>query len=183
MAFRHDEAAEFLPSEMVPVVRVKPHTHQRELVRLHWGLIPPSSCDPSGGRHFVHARSETVATKPIFREAFRRRRCLLVVDSFDISKERSGKRSHVIQTQDRRPFGVGAVWERWEQAGTEPLESCAVITTSANELVRPINDRMPVIIAEQDYSRWLDPEYFEIDELARMMRPFPADELEITAAS
>lgn len=84
--------------------------------------------------------------------------------------------------KDHRPFGVGAIWERWEKSGDEPVESCAVITTSANVLVRPINDRMPVIIAEEDYDRWLDPRFFDIDELERIMRPSSEDVMDLSPA-
>lgn len=170
----------YLPSESVPVVRLDPLTHQRQLVHLHWGIVPAWAEDPSTGGQLIHARSETVAEKPTFRESFRQRRCLLVVDSFDLGKghDKRGP-SYAIQRTDRRPFGVGAIWDRWQSGGNEPIESCAVITTAANEIVRPINDRMPVIIAEDDYERWLDPEFFDVEELERMMQPCPLGNLEI----
>ena len=86
----------------------------------------------------------------------------------------------MIQMKDGRPFGVGGIRERWQQGDAEPLETCAVITTEANELVGPINDRMPVIIAEEDYEAWLDPEFQDAEELDRMMRPFPAGAMTVT---
>ena len=73
------------------------------------------------------------------------------------------------------PFGIGGIWEPWRREDQGPIESCAIITTEANELVRPINNRMPVIVAEGDYDRWLDPEFFDLAELGRMMQPFPAE--------
>lgn len=78
--------------------------------------------------------------------------------------------------KDGRPFGVGGIWERWQQ-GDQRSESCAVITREADDLVRPINDRMPVIIAKEDYGRWLDPEFFDAEELQRMMRKYSPDEM------
>ena len=119
----------------------------------------------------LHARAETVATRPSFRESFRHRRCLVVADSFSIGKGRH------IQRKDRRPFGVGAIWDRWEKEGSDPVESCAVITMAANELVQPITDRMPVIIADDDYGTWLDPSFYDLDELQRMMQPFSPEEM------
>jgi len=157
----------------VPVVRLNPQTHRRELVHLRWGLIPSSASDPFLGRRFVHARCETVATKPAFRDSFRQRRCLVVVDRFDVGKGRKA-----IQMKDGKPFGVAAYMDRWQEGDGEPLESCAIITTAANELVRPINDRMPVIIANEDYGRWLDPEFFGLQELERMMQPSPGESYE-----
>lgn len=169
--------ADFLPNESVPVVRLNPETRRRELVHLRWGLIPSWADDPSIASRLTHARAETVATKPAFRDSFRQRRCLLVVDSFNVGRQ-SGK-SYAIQMINGKPFGVGAIWDRWVIGGSEPIESCALITTEANELVRPINDRMPVTIAEEDYGRWLDPEFHEEPELERMMEPFPEEEMTV----
>jgi putative SOS response-associated peptidase YedK len=82
--------------------------------------------------------------------------------------------------KDGRPFGMGGLWERWEDG--EPIETCAVITTSANGLVGPINNRMPVIIPEEDYDRWLDPQFYDEEELRRMMCPFPAERMVVVRA-
>lgn len=163
------------------MVRLNPQTHHRELVHLRWGLVPSWADDPSISSRLTHARAETVATKPAFRDAFRQRRCLVVVDSFYLAKSGRGRRrSYVIQMKDGRPFGVGGIWERSQQGGAEPVETCAVITTEANELVGPINDRMPVIVAEEDYEAWLDPEFRDAEELARMMSPFVAEAMVVT---
>ena len=74
-----------------------------------------------------------------------------------------------------RPFGMGGIWDRWQKDDESHIESCAIITTAANELIQPINDRMQVIIAPENYDRWLDPEFYDAEELQRMMRPFPSD--------
>jgi putative SOS response-associated peptidase YedK len=166
-------SSDFLPSELVPVVRLNPDTHQREMVHLRWGLIPSWADDPTIGDRLTHARSETVATKRAFQDAFRQRRCLLVTDGIEMGQRR-------IEMKDGRPFGMGGAWERRE--GGEPVETCAVITTPANELVEPINNRMPVIIAEEDYDSWLNPEFCDDDELVRMMEPFPADGMVVVRA-
>lgn len=83
--------------------------------------------------------------------------------------------------KDGRPFGVGGIWEQWQQ-GEETLLSCAVITSEANDLVRPVNDRMPVIIAAVDYDRWLDPEFFDGDELQRIVQPYSAEDIRVVAS-
>jgi putative SOS response-associated peptidase YedK len=142
------------------------------MVYLRWGLIPSWASDPSIASRLIHARAETVATKRAFRAAFRQRRCLVMTDGVQLRKRR-------IEMKDGRPFGMGGVWERWE--GDEEIESCAVITTTANKLVQPINDRMPVIIDEKDYDRWLDPEFYDEEELRRMMRPFPAHRMVVVS--
>ncbi len=165
--------AAFTPLEQVLVVRQNPQTHQRESVRMQWGLVPSWAESPAIGSRLVHARAETVGTKRAFREAFRHRRCLIVMDSFQLSGRMNRR---VIQMKDGHPFGVGGVWERW-QRGDEHIESCALITSEANDLVRTINDRMPVIIAAEDYDRWLDPTFFDAEELQRTMQPYLADKM------
>lgn len=168
--------ADFTPMEQVLVVRQNPETHQRESVTMQWGLVPSWGESPKIGIRLIHARAETVATKRAFREAFGSRRCLMAVDEFDLSRGRrkGQKQRFAIRMKDGRPFGVGAIWERWQHDG-ETIESCAVITTASNDLVRPINDRMPVIIAPEDYDRWLDPEFYDAQQLERMMRASPSE--------
>jgi putative SOS response-associated peptidase YedK len=168
-----------VPSEPVPVVRLNPDTHKREFVHLHWGLFPAWVSDLSLGSRVAHARAETVATKRAFREAFSRRRCLVVVDSCHLSRRR---KPYLIQMTDGQPFGMGRVWDRWQKDEKGPIESCAIITTAANEVVQPINDRMPVIIAPEDYDRWLDPDFYDAEELEQMMSPWPSDRMLVSPA-
>lgn len=159
-------APTFVPSELVPVIRLNPETHQREMVILRWSL----ASDSSRGTRLTHARAETVATRRAFREAFRQRRCLIVTDGVEVRKRR-------LEMKNGQPFGMGGLWERWEES--EQFETCTVITTSANELVQPIGDRMPVIIAEEDYDSWLDPKLYDEEELQRIMQPLPAHRMVI----
>jgi putative SOS response-associated peptidase YedK len=100
-------STDFLPNQSVPVVRLIPETHKRELGHLQWAMASSSAADPSAAKRLTHARSETVASKPSFRDAFRRRRCLLVVDSFHLGKGRG----HAIQMKDGKPFGIAAIWD------------------------------------------------------------------------
>jgi putative SOS response-associated peptidase YedK len=170
---------DFAPTERVLVVRQDPETNQRESVWLRWGLVPSWAKIPDTGNPLIHARAETVATKPAFREAFRYRRCQIVADSFALS----GRRKRLaIQMKDHRPFGVGGIWERWQREEQESIESCAIITVPANDLVRPINDRMPLIVAQQDYDEWLDLSVQEPELLEGLLVPCPAEEMVVVPA-
>jgi putative SOS response-associated peptidase YedK len=165
-----------VPLGQMLVVRQNPEMHERESATVRWGLVPSWAESAAIGSRLTHARAETVAAKRAFQGAFRHRRCLIVVDSFEVGRRKS------IQMNDGRPFGIGGIWERW-QRGEEALESCAVITSESNDLVRPLNDRMPVIIVAADYDRWLDPEFFDAEEFQRMMQAYPAEEMAVIPSS
>ena len=133
------------PGQSVAIVRQNAEAKKRELVQVHWGLIPSWAPDPKIGDRMANARSETAATKPSFRSAFKSRRCLIVADGFyEWQKTEGRKQPHYIGMKDSRPFGIAGLWERWEK-GEEPVESCAILTTGANALMEPIHERMPVI--------------------------------------
>jgi putative SOS response-associated peptidase YedK len=123
---------------------------------LRWGLVPRWAKDPAAGARMINARAETVAGKPSFREAYRRRRCLVPASGF-YEWRRSGpaKQPFYVRPAAGELFAFAGLWERWE-GPDGPLETCAVITTQANEVMAPIHDRMPVIIPPGDHSRWLD---------------------------
>lgn len=160
------------PSQSVAVVRQQPETHQRELALLHWGLIPFWTDDPSIGNRMANARSETAAKKPSFRRAFRLRRCLVVADGFYEWQKTDGKKQpYYVRLQNDRPFGMAGLWERWDKQG-EPIESCTILTTDANELMMPIHERMPVIIPPDQFDLWLDPTVHDEKKLSGMLRPF-----------
>jgi len=139
------------PTQPVAVVRQRANDRVKELVFLRWGLIPAWADDPSIGNRLANARSETVATKPSFRSAFRSRRCLVVADGFyEWQKTNGHKQPYFVGLQSDRPFGLAGLWERWEK-GDEPVESCTILTTDANELMQPIHERMPVILPPDQY--------------------------------
>lgn len=168
------------PSQPVPVVRLAPQQPQpqRELVWLRWGLIPSWAKDPAIGNRMINARAETVAEKPAYRAALRRRRCLVAADGF-YEWQRTGKRKqpYFIRMRDDRPFALAGLWEAWEGPDHSSIESCTLLTTEPNELLRPIHDRMPVILAADDYPRWLDPAAEEPGRLAPLLRPYPGGEM------
>ncbi|MEX2571458.1 MAG: SOS response-associated peptidase [Gemmatimonadota bacterium] len=144
---------------------------------VRWGLVPFWADDESIGRRLINGRSETVATKPAFRAAYAKRRCLVVVDGFyEWQRAPDGKRPHRIRMRSCEPFTLAAIWERWER-GPEPLETCAVLTTAANALMAPIHDRMPVVVASADRAAWLGAEASR-ERLGELLRPYPGDELE-----
>jgi putative SOS response-associated peptidase YedK len=165
------------PTQLVAAVREMPTGQGREMVFLRWGLIPSWADDLSIGNRMINARSETAAVKPSFRKAFRSRRCLVVADGFyEWQKTGGGKQAYLIGLRDNQPFGLAGLWERWEKGG-EPVESCTILTTEANELMRPIHDRMPVIIPKEQYGQWLDPRSQDVEELDKFLVPFPAEGL------
>lgn len=168
------------PSQPVPVVRMAPQQPdpRRELVWLRWGLIPSWAKDPAIGNRMINARAETVGEKPAYRAALRRRRCLVAADGFyEWRRTGKGKQPHFIRLRDDRPFGFAGLWEAWEGADHSYVESCTLLTTEPNELIRPIHNRMPVILAADDYPRWLDPAVEEPGQLASLLRPYPSDEM------
>ena len=162
------------PGQSVAVVREMPQAQDRQLAYLRWGLIPAWADDPSIGDRLANTRSETAATKPSFRKAFRSRRCLVVADGFyEWQKINGHKQPYFVGLQSDRPFGMAGLWERWEKGG-EPVESCTILTTDANELMQPIHERMPVIIPPEQYGLWLDPRCQDSEKLAKLLRPYPS---------
>ena len=143
---------------------------------LHWGLVPSFADDPAVGNRMINARSETVARKPAFREPFRKRRCLVPADGFyEWRRVGRARDPYLLKMADGRPFAFASLWDEWRKSGT-PLESCAILTTSANDLVARIHDRMPVILDPSAYDLWLDPEARE-EDLHAVLRPFPAERM------
>ena len=163
------------PTQLVAVVR---QTQVRTISMLRWGLVPSWAKDMAIGNSLTNARAETVASKPAFRSAFRRRRCLIPTDGFyEWKRDISPKQPYYIHRRDDLPFAMAGLWECWD-GGDGPLETCTIITTEANELMRPIHDRMPVILAANDYSAWLAPGQEGGESLQGLLRPCAEDVLE-----
>jgi putative SOS response-associated peptidase YedK len=164
------------PTQPVLAVRLAGSGAGRECVRLRWGLVP-SWAKEVGGPPLINARAETVADKPAFRTALKQRRCLIPADGFYEWLKRDGKKQPFsFRLWDNRPFAFAGLWERW--TGDEnPVESCTIVTTEANDLVRPVHDRMPVILPVRYHAAWLDPDVRDADRLRTLLRPFPAEEM------
>jgi putative SOS response-associated peptidase YedK len=141
---------------------------------LRWGLIPPWSPDPSVGAKMFNARSETVTEKPAFREAFAGRRCLLPVDGFyEWRKQGAARQPFYFSAQDGRLLALAGLWERWEYPGGEVIQSCSILTTAANALMKRIHHRMPVILSGEARARWLETDPARAETLLPLLRPAP----------
>lgn len=161
------------PTQEVAIVRIAPDASAKQWQMVRWGLVPSWAKDASIGNRMINARAETVADKPSFRAAFRRRRCLVPADGyFEWQKSEQGKQPYYIRLREDRPFAMAGLWESWvNQATNETLLSCTIITTQANDLTQPIHDRMPVILAAADYEVWLAPQSSDPDRLGALLRP------------
>jgi len=159
------------------VIAVRGAEGANEAVLLRWGLIPFWAKDAKIAARMINARAETIQEKPAFRTAFRRRRCLVPASGFfewKASVNRS-KQPFRIHHRDDQLLAFAGLWESWKNAETA-IESCTIITTDANELMRPIHDRMPVILRKTDWDAWLNPESSP-DSLSDLLIPFGGDDL------
>ncbi len=149
----------------------------RELVSLHWGLVPSWGKEPRVGYSTINARAETVAEKPTFQNAFRYRRCLIAADGyFEWRKLERTKQPYFVTLEDGEPFAFAGVWEHWAR-NDHSVDSCAIIVTEANELTKPIHDRMPVILAPEDYDAWMDPDLSDPGRLKAFLKPYPSERM------
>lgn len=166
------------PSQDIAAIRIESETSTRKLVMLRWGLIPSWAKDPKIGHQCINAKAETVAEKPSFRSAFKTRRCLVVATGFyEWQVQGARKQPMWIGLRSRRPFAFAGLWEHWKPAEGEPIDTCTIITTEPNDLMAPIHNRMPVILAPTSYDQWLDPTFQKIDSLNGLLRPYPSEEL------
>lgn len=151
-----------------------PKDYTKEVAPLKWGLIPFWSKDPTIGNKLINSRSETVAEKPAFREAFKNRRCLIPTDGFyEWQKQKQGpKQPYFIHMKDNQPFAYGGIWEQWKNSEGKKIETFSILTTSPNEIVKPIHNRMPVIIDSKDFDIWLNPTVQEPVELKPLLEPY-----------
>ncbi len=166
------------PSQPIPVIR---HTFTgRSLAHLRWGLVASWTTDPTTGPHPINARSETVHSRAAFKEAYQRRRCLIPADGFyEWQVVGKKKQPRLIQIDGGTTFAMAGLWERWippdPSIANESIESCTILTTDANDALRPIHDRMPVILDPDDYDAWLDPARQAPEHLAEFLKPLAND--------
>jgi putative SOS response-associated peptidase YedK len=164
------------PTQLVPVVR-EGADGSRRLSMMRWGLVPAWSKEIGAG--LINARSETVNEKPSFRQAFRQRRCIVVASAFyEWQKVDKAKLPYCIRMADSAPMPFAGLWEAWRSPEGQLLETCAILTTNANVTVAPIHDRMPVILHPDEFGLWLDREVHEVEKLAGLLMPYPAERLE-----
>jgi putative SOS response-associated peptidase YedK len=169
------------PTQDVLVVRNQDGT--RTPSNMRWGLVPSWADDMKIGARMINARSETAAEKPAFRTALRNRRCLIPADGFYEWKTEGKKKTRFwFRRHDESPFAFAGLWDCWRKQGM-PIESCTLLTTTANELVAPLHERMPVILSPADYETWLNPSTTEPMMLSYLFEPLPADELIMTEST
>lgn len=159
------------PTQPILVVRAK--ASRRVICSMRWGLIPSLAPDASGAQ--INVRSETVVEKPAFRESFERRRCLIPADGFYEWKRTGGvKQPFHFGMKDDSVFAFAGIWDRWKLSQGPVVESCAILTTTPNELLREMHDRMPAILRPEHYHAWLTAPVLEIQRHAELFRPFEA---------
>ena len=164
------------PSADIPVCRVEPG-NGRVLVPAQWGLVPSWSSGPDSRYSMFNARAESVHEKPAFRTAFRKQRCLVPVDGFYEWKKANGKQPYYFYRQTGEPLVLAGLWDQWQAADGGVLDSCTIIVTEANTLMRPVHDRMPVILDPDQFTDWLAPDNHEVDTLRNFLQPYSGNEL------
>jgi putative SOS response-associated peptidase YedK len=167
------------PTQQVLVAREQ--DGQREGVAMRWGLIPSWAKDKKTPQ--INARAETAVEKPMFRAAFKKRRCLIVADGYyEWKKAGARKQPFYFRLKDKQPFGFAGLWETW-RGESQPLETCAILTTTANALAKEVHDRMPVILTGDEAKAWLDSGVEDSQALVGLLRPFAAERMEIYPVS
>lgn len=168
------------PTQEAAVVRVTAPGEPRRLDFLRWGLIPYWAKEASIGNRMINARSEGVAEKPSYRHSFKKKRCLVPTSGFyEWKKEGKAKQPYLIRRHDRKPFAFAGLWSTWrDPEKQEPVETFTIMTTDANDFIRPLHDRMPVILMPEDFELWLDPKIEDAERLQALLRPAPNDLLE-----
>jgi putative SOS response-associated peptidase YedK len=157
------------------------HDTMNRLVEFKWGLIPWWSKDPSIGNRMINARAETAAEKPVFRQAFKKRRCLIVADGFyEWQKVGKAKKPLYFSLKSGGPFGFAGLHETWTSPDQQQLHTCTIITTEANRFIEPIHDRMPVIVPKDLEMKWIDPENQNHQELMSVLKPYLSEEMDMS---
>jgi len=171
------------PTQEIAVIRTNPD-RIRQLDLLRWGLIPPWAKDPAIGSRMINARSETVHEKPAFRTAFKHRRCVIPANGFYEWQEVGGKKKPLyVKMKDDNPMIFAGLWDHWKPEEGEVIESCSILTTSTNALIKPLHDRMPVILDINDLDLWLDPHITESEQLKSLFKPYTPEKMEMYPVS
>jgi len=166
-----------LPGQSIAAVT---HEGVNRLESFRWGLIPAWARDPSIGSRLINARAETIAEKPSFRNAFKKRRCLIVADGFYESQKEGNKKIPVhFRLKSGRPFGFAGLYETWVSPDGQTLRTCTIITTEPNELIQPIHNRMPVIVPKEKEALWINPAVQDEKPLFSILQPYPSVEMEV----
>jgi putative SOS response-associated peptidase YedK len=178
--FEIDERPRFNIAPTDPVIAIRrTEEAKNQAGRLRWGLVPGFWAEKKGQRPLINARAESVATQPAFKESFERRRCLIPADGFyEWRRDESGKQPIWFSEPERELFAFAGIWAELRPEGRDPVVSCALITCPPNDLMRPVHDRMPVVLERDLESVWLDPGA-DVDDLLEILHPAPAGALEL----
>ena len=172
------------PTQSIPCVARTDVGQPRELMFARWGLVPSWADDLAIGNRMINARSETASSKPAFKRAFAKRRCLIPADGyFEWMKTGSGKQPYLIHRPDNGLLAMAGLWETNRKVADQPITTCTVLTTSANDTTAAIHDRMPVFLQEDCFEKWLDPGFREVQTLVEWMVPAPNDLLQPSPVS
>ncbi len=165
------------PSQEQPILIVA--QDRRILAMMKWGLVPYWSKDPKIGYKMINARAEGVDQKPSFKTPIKRKRCIIMADGFYEwhKPDKKTKIPFYFRLKSQEPFAMAGLWDLW-QHGDQTLRTFTIITTTPNELMEPIHNRMPVILNERDEARWLDPEITDSESVLPLLKPYPSDEME-----
>jgi putative SOS response-associated peptidase YedK len=161
----------------------------RRVEALHWGLVPRWAKDLSIGNRMINARAETLAEKNAYKSAFAKRRCIIPADGFyewRVEPGQKKKQPYFIHRSDGEPLAFAGLWEVWKNPNSsdaEEVHSCTIITGEANEKIRDVHDRMPVILPPKAWDTWLDPQEHDLDVLGRLLVPAPASLLDLHPVS
>lgn len=165
------------PTQLVAVVA---NGQARDVEWMRWGLVPSWAKDLEIGNRLINARSETVTEKPAFRQAFARRRCILLADGFYEWQRSEGRKGpsapYFFHRKDRRVFGFAGLWESWRSPEGQEVRSCTILTTSANGIVAPVHDRMPVMLSGEDLWAWIQPA--QPQQHLALLKPYPDEWME-----
>jgi putative SOS response-associated peptidase YedK len=177
-----------IPTQITPRYNIAPtqpvavisNADSQNLDFYTWGLIPSWAKDPKMGSRMINARAETLAEKPSFRAAYKRRRCLILADGFYEWVKQSGdkrKIPHYIQLESKEPFAFAGLWENWQSPDGSEIKSCTIITTEPNDMVAKLHNRMPAILPIESYDIWLSEEEKTRQELDPLLQSYPAEEM------
>ncbi|MDP9160119.1 MAG: SOS response-associated peptidase [Acidobacteriota bacterium] len=163
------------PTQLVPIIRQNTKEPVRQLSLARWGLVPSWARDTSAASSMINARSETASTKPAFRDAMRSRRCLIPADGFyEWSRIGKDKQPYCFEVNGGELFAFAGLWDQWSERGGKTIETCSILTTTANAVASVAHDRMPVILERESYQRWLDPQMQDAPAASEMLRPYDA---------
>lgn len=182
-AFMFDRGASYniAPTDEVAVII---NDNGYKAMTMQWGLIPSWAKDDAMGRAIINARAETLLEKPTFKHAIKRRRCLIPADGFyEWYDDGTGKKPYYIRLKSKEPFCFAGIYDTWRTPTDALLITCAIITTTPNELIARIHNRMPVILHKEDYQRWLDAPPDDVETVMPLLAAYPADEMEMYEVS